>query len=108
MGLLELVIKEKVIMKKFFNITLIMMLAFVMSATMYAQSGDSYTIDWWHVNSGGSSKSENGRFEVRGSVSTFGGGVATSNNGRFALHSGIPPQTNGVSTYAVYIPIVIR
>lgn len=95
-------------MKKLFSIILIMALVFVMSATMYAQSGDSYTIDWWHVNGGGSSKSEDGRFEVNGSVSTFGGGVATSNNGRFALHSGIPPQTNTTSTYAVYIPIVIR
>ena len=93
------------------QVTLAILIAAMLTGTIasaHAQSGGGYELTWWTIDGGGTTNSNNGDYSLAG---TFGQPDAgTLSGGGYTLFGGFwsGAAASVVSTYKVYLPIVIR
>ena len=86
------------------RVTILLTLAvlFLLAGSVLAQSGDSYDLSWWTVDSGGYTFSTGGNYTLGGTIGQPDAGA--SSGGTYTLAGGF--WGGGAAHYGIYLPLV--
>ncbi len=85
---------------------LFILLTLLLSGIALAQSGGTYAVAWWTVDSGGGS-SGGARFAVSGTIGQPDAAPPMSGD-RFGLQGGFWPAASDPGSRDIYLPLILR
>ena len=90
------------------RVTILLTLAvlFLLAGSVLAQSGDSYDLSWWTVDSGGYTFSTGGNYTLGSTIGQPD--AATLTGGDYTLGGGFWGGGAVAVEYKVYLPVVLR